>query len=1382
MGFKGPKARWVLLFTCILVPWLYAASPASSLSEYLFQVWQTDQGLPEDSATAMVQTPDGYLWFGTFNGLVRFDGVKFTVFDRSNTPELPSPGIVNLYLDRSGRLWVSTLLGTAYVKDGHWRVFHESDGWVGNYVWRFAESPSGELYFTTFDHKLLRFRGDRFEEIAAPPESRPELGFQTYIDEAGSLWVINATFIGRWADGKWQKMMSAASLLRNDRSDPLRPMLMAAAARDGGLWIATGRTLRKYRARRLVFETSAPWTMESLWSLHEDSAGGVWIPSSAAGLYHFSIARGWQHFTAESTLPYHAVRFVFEDRKHNLWVGTSGGGLERFKQRYLFEWGVKQGLPERVIKSVTADARGTMYFATWGKGIARLQGARITPLLRPHDRTFASPNGICGKFFDGLAISTLADSKGRLWVSTYSDGLFLLEGRTCRGFFASAGNSPLFDSLFEDSHGRIWGGTQGGAFVFDGTRFKKFPFQDVPVSSSVRSMAEDTRNRILWAGNEAGGLYRFDGARFVPVPEAHEISNEWISSLLVDPDGTLWIGTEDGGIACLRHGHLTRISTPQGLPTRSISSILDDGIGNLWFGSNRGILRASRKQLEELINRQTNRIEFQVFNQSDGMATAECSMAAQQSAVKDHAGRLWFATLRGAVMIDPKTLRLNTQPPPLAIEQILLDDRPIAVRPAFVTSAAAPPISVTVPPGDHRLEIHYAALSFTAPEKVRFRSMLEGFDKTWIDVGDRRVAYVQHMRPGTYRFRLMAANNDGVWNEAGISSKLDFRPHFYETYWFYGLCILGALLLGAGFHRRRLLRLEARALELTQLVNNRTGELTKQHAFLQQILDINPNFIFAKDREGRFTLVNRALADRFHAKPDDLIGKTDADLEPRRRETEALGHDDLDVMNRLEEKVIPEEPVIDAEGELHWLQVVKRPIIGEDGRAHQVLGVATDITERKRTEEELRQYREHLEEEVARRTVEIREANAQLRQQIMERQNLEEQLRQAQKMEAIGTLSGGIAHDFNNLLTVIQGYAGMLVERLRDDQGLRRYVEQISQAGERAASLTRQLLAFSRRQVLQPKVLNLNALVLHLEKMLQRLIGEDIEMVVIPAPGLGSLKADPGQLEQVIMNLVVNARDAMPNGGKLTLETANVELDEAYAREHVSVRPGHYVMLAVSDSGMGMDQQTLSHMFEPFFTTKEQGRGTGLGLSMVYGIVKQSEGHIWVYSEPGRGTTFKIYLPLVAEGAEALPLAETLSVATDGVGTILLVEDNHPVRELASSVLATSGYTVLPAESTQLALSICQEHPGAIDLLLTDIVMPGFSGRELAKRISARRPNIKILYMSGYTTSAIVHQGVLDPGTFFLQKPFTPSSLKNKVREALSSPPLRPGAASRSAA
>jgi PAS domain S-box-containing protein len=566
------------------------------------------------------------------------------------------------------------------------------------------------------------------------------------------------------------------------------------------------------------------------------------------------------------------------------------------------------------------------------------------------------------------------------------------------------------------------------------------------------------------------------------------------------------------------------------------------------------------------------------------------------------------------------------------------------------------------------------------------------------------------------------------------------------------------------------------------LVNNRTGELTKQHAFLQQILDINPNFIFAKDREGRFTLVNRALADRFHAKPDDLIGKTDADLQPQRRETEALGHDDLEVMNRLEEKVIPEEPVIDAEGELHWLQVVKRPIIGEDGRAHQVLGVATDITERKRTEEELRQYREHLEEEVARRTVEIREANAQLRQQITERLNLEEQLRQAQKMEAIGTLSGGIAHDFNNLLTVIQGYAGMLIERLRDDQGLCRYVEQISQAGDRAASLTRQLLAFSRRQVLQPKVLNLNALVLHLEKMLQRLISEDIEMVVIPAPGLGSVKADPGQLEQVIMNLVVNARDAMPNGGKLTLETANVELDEAYACEYVSVRPGHYVMLAVSDSGMGMDQQTLSHMFEPFFTTKEQGRGTGLGLSMVYGIVKQSDGHIWVYSEPGRGTTFKIYLPLVAEGAEALPPEETLPVAADGVGTILLVEDNHQVRELASSVLKTCGYTVLPAESTQLALSICEEQPGAIDLLLTDIVMPGFSGRELAKRAIARWPNIKVLYMSGYTTSAIVHQGVLDPGTFFLQKPFTPSSLKNKVREALSSPPLRPGAASRSAA
>jgi len=392
-----------------------------------------------------------------------------------------------------------------------------------------------------------------------------------------------------------------------------------------------------------------------------------------------------------------------------------------------------------------------------------------------------------------------------------------------------------------------------------------------------------------------------------------------------------------------------------------------------------------------------------------------------------------------------------------------------------------------------------------------------------------------------------------------------------------------------------------------------------------------------------------------------------------------------------------------------------------------------------------------------------------------ERKKLEEQLRQAQKMEAIGQLTGGIAHDFNNMLTVIIGYSELMLQRLKADDPLRSEVEQVKEAGVRASLLTRQLLAFSRKQVLQPRVLDLNAVLTNMDRMLQRLIDENIDLVTMPSPGLGRVLADPGQIEQVIMNLAVNARDAMPQGGKLTIETANVELDDAYAREHVSVKPGPYVMLAVSDTGCGMDAETQARIFEPFFTTKEPGKGTGLGLSTVYGIVKQSGGDIWVYSEPGRGTTFKIYLPWVEGAVETVEPGVAPARDVRGSETILLVEDDVGIRRLVRQVLAERGYWVLEAIHGKHAIEIGEQHTVPIHLLVTDVVMPGMSGRELAERLKLSRPNMKVLFMSGYTDKAIVHHGELDPGTAFLQKPFTPDALARKVREVLDSPPGRQG-------
>jgi PAS domain S-box-containing protein len=426
-----------------------------------------------------------------------------------------------------------------------------------------------------------------------------------------------------------------------------------------------------------------------------------------------------------------------------------------------------------------------------------------------------------------------------------------------------------------------------------------------------------------------------------------------------------------------------------------------------------------------------------------------------------------------------------------------------------------------------------------------------------------------------------------------------------------------------------------------------------------------------------------------------------------------------------------------ADGRWIWLRDIVSASRNGDGESTPKLqGVMLDITRQKQAEEALHQS--------------------------------EEQFRQSQKMEAIGRMAGGIAHDFNNLLTAITGYSELLLQGPELEDRVRGNLEEIRKAAARAAGLTHQLLAFSRRQVLRPVVLDLNMLVANVHKMLRRVIGEDIELVTVLGTGLGRVKADPGQLEQVLMNLVVNARDAMPNGGTLTLETGNKELDQEYAKTHMPTCPGSYVMLAITDTGVGMDSKTLARIFEPFFTTKEQGKGTGLGLSTVYGIVKQSDGFIWAYSEPGRGTSFKVYLPRV-EG-EVIAAVETIEESVElphGTETVLLVEDEESVRNLVRTILQEFGYTVLEASHGAEALRVAIRHEGPIHVMVTDIVMPLMSGRQLTDKLVRLRPEMKVIYMSGYTDHSIVHSEILRPGAMFLQKPFTSIALTRKLREVL---------------
>jgi two-component system cell cycle sensor histidine kinase/response regulator CckA len=504
-------------------------------------------------------------------------------------------------------------------------------------------------------------------------------------------------------------------------------------------------------------------------------------------------------------------------------------------------------------------------------------------------------------------------------------------------------------------------------------------------------------------------------------------------------------------------------------------------------------------------------------------------------------------------------------------------------------------------------------------------------------------------------------------------------------------------------------------------------ELRRSQELHRKVLDNSTDIISLLDLEGQVVFTSGAVEEVLGRKPEDVVGEPFAGM---------VHPDDLEQCGELIARALAGEQVEPftvrvkhVDGSWRMVEGVPAAIVGDDGKPELLLAVARDVTERRQ---------------------------------------LEEELRQSQRIEAVGRLAGGIAHDFNNLLTAIVGYGELAIAKLGDREHVARAdVEEMNRAAERAAALTHQLLAFSRRQVLKPTVLDLNASVQELNTMLSRLLGEHVELRTVLDPQVGRVKVDAGQLGQVVVNLALNGRDAMPKGGRLTIETFNAELDDEWATRHVGGRGGSYVAIAVSDTGMGMDAATRERIFEPFFTTKGPGEGTGLGLATVYGIVKQSGGYLSVYSEEGRGTTFKIYLPRVDEHVTPVRRAAEDTAELRGVETILLVEDEQVVRSLVQEMLERSGYRVVAAESPARALELARTHNGGIDLLLTDVVMPGMSGRDLAEMLVAERPGLRVLYASGYTRDAISSQGVIDEGTCFLEKPFTSAALGRAVRDVL---------------
>lgn len=770
---RMPQISQVYLLWLAGGVWLTAASVLalplhmSSLQtgEWHIRTWETEEGLPENSATAMVQTKDGYLWFGTFSGLVRFDGVEFHVFDLSNTPQLPSAQIVNVYLDRQDRLWVSTDNGIVTLHRGKWSsVYGPAEGWTGDYVRTFAEGSS-RFFVTSFNGKIFEFDGHRFMQLPEPPGAAGE-GYFGHIDQEGRFWAIQHGFIGVWENQHWSQKLPAAEFLGDDGG--------AGPARDGGLWLFNRRVLAKLADGQIVSRIElSSLAAGGFWSLIEDAEGNIWIATYNAGLLRAAPTGELEDFGKSGALSYRSIRFVFQDRESNYWVGTSGGGLMRLNRRLFYTFSEGFGLPERNIRSVTSTRSGEILAGTYGGGLVRLTQAGVTPLSFP---------GILNRA--AYVQSVLEDSRGAIWAGTFKQGLVLIEGKDAHRVPSEQSGGTSINALFEDSRKRVWIAGNEGVSMFDGHSFQLYRTAAKHLLNSVRGITEDPRTGVIWFGDTSGRLHRYDQGTFEEVLPSIDSHGVPIWSLLAATNGAIWIGTDGAGLAHWQGGRLTRISEAQGLSAKRIGSILLDQAGYLWLSTGKGIVRVSETEAWSVVNGARSRVSCQVFDQEDyGLLTSECANVGQPGSVRDTDNHLWFATTKGLSAVDLRHLRADPVAPAVQIQRLSFTEENGLVH-------EAEPVSRhwVLPAGCRKVEVQFTALNFTAPSRVRFGTRLSrnGHEVSQ-EESDRRTAIFEWLRPGEYQLRITAANHQGVWNEEGATIHFAISPFYWQTPQFWGL-------------------------------------------------------------------------------------------------------------------------------------------------------------------------------------------------------------------------------------------------------------------------------------------------------------------------------------------------------------------------------------------------------------------------------------------------------------------------------------------------------------------------------------------------------------------------------------------------------------------